>query len=460
LNYCPNCGKRVDSVEDRFCGGCGFVLNNPSDSKDEGDLGETESQETVQKLKPNVYKLGVQLENTVASIFENMGYTVEKRQKPETKTDSTAEIDLIVTRDNRRKAVECKNYDESSTIGVSLVRLFKGKLDDIGIASGLFVTSAKFSADAEQFALSSGIELWDGEKLKEKVYSHFLGRGLSSRSLVNDLVLPLKLDYESASRINFKNIHAIKLADSVLTYHPYTLVKYRLQGIRYDPSGKKHVLSNEGTYIVDAVDGEIINREGAKAHFFDPKTKKNEVFEDDIVTEDLMTMTPVTENVNKVSEYTVSVAQCTVNEEDATRLVKDHVIAENTRDVSYITKVRNERHTLTVVPKAKEISIRGVKVVYVPKWMFDYEVGQRNFERRLIASSGRLVYDEMEKCEDCRFLKGQASLVCQYCGKLLCEKHGNFENDIWVCKEHLSEGEQKRLKERGIFGKMRKQVGI
>ena len=106
---------------------------------------EDDESETV---RLNVYDLGIRLEETTASIFEKMGYTVQRRQKPATQSGATAEIDLVLTRGNRKKAVECKNYDPSRSIGVSLLRVFKDKLADAGFASGLFVTNTYFSEDA------------------------------------------------------------------------------------------------------------------------------------------------------------------------------------------------------------------------------------------------------------------------------------------------------------------------
>jgi predicted RecB family endonuclease len=75
--------------------------------------------EELGPVKLNTYDLGVQLEDTTASIFQKMGYSVEKRQRVQTKSGATAEIDILLVRGIRRRAVECKNYDQSRTSSVT-----------------------------------------------------------------------------------------------------------------------------------------------------------------------------------------------------------------------------------------------------------------------------------------------------------------------------------------------------
>ena len=177
-----------------------------------------------------------------------------------TQSGATAEIDILLTRGNRRKAVECKNYDPSRSVPVSDMRVFKDKLYDTRVMSGVFVTNTDFSEDAQKCADSVGIELWNGEIHKEKFYAYAIGR-IRNPSLINDPILPLNMDFSSASSLSLKNNQSIRLFSSVLLYHPYIIVKYRLQAKRKDPTGKAHTFSDSGTYFVDALDGDIVNLE-------------------------------------------------------------------------------------------------------------------------------------------------------------------------------------------------------
>ncbi|MCM8803442.1 MAG: hypothetical protein NC827_09120 [Candidatus Omnitrophica bacterium] len=75
-----------------------------------------------------------------------------------------------------------------------------------------------------------------------------------------------------------RNPHVVNLYSAVLFYHPYIKVKYRLLAQRRDPKGKIHKISDEGVCIVDALDGDIINKEKdiiEKLVYFSRNVKKD-----------------------------------------------------------------------------------------------------------------------------------------------------------------------------------------
>ncbi|MEM4071652.1 MAG: restriction endonuclease [Saccharolobus sp.] len=193
--FCPNCGKPVQN-DMKFCPYCGTKLQSignvsPATISQQpiqppivpSQLTQQPIEEDLKPIKLNIYDLGEQLENTTASIFEKMGYSVEKRKRVTTKISRTTEIDIILTSCIRKIAVECKNYDPSRSVGIQDMRVFKDKLSDISIASGIFVTNTYFSEGTQKLAESTGIELWDGKKLHEKFYAYAIGR-MKNPSLV------------------------------------------------------------------------------------------------------------------------------------------------------------------------------------------------------------------------------------------------------------------------------------
>jgi len=456
MKFCPHCGAKLSVENAKFCPECGAKLSlEDSQIKVEEDQYEEEYQE----VKLNVYDLGVKLEETAAKIFEKMGYKVELRKRLATRSGATAEIDVLITRGNRRRAVECKNYDISRAVGASELRIFKDKLTDTGLSSGIFITNSVFTEDAEKLAESAGIELWDGEELREKFFLYAIGR-LKNPSLLNDPILPKVQNFMDVMTLPIKNAQAVKLYSAVLFYHPYIKVKYRLFSQRKDPAGKIHKVLDEGIAIVDALDGDIINKEknviekfGA---FFQEREKRLESKKDSIVTEDILSIKPVREPVYQSSDYQVSIAEPEVTEEDAIKISKNFVIAKNTTIVEYDIKVRGEIETrkLKIVPKQSEISIRGVELIYVPIWDLEYESGEKNFVRRFVASSGRPIEDSFTKCEKCTLIKRQPIAVCEICGALVCEKHAINEGQKWVCENHSSTQSPKKSLF-GLFGKGR-----
>lgn len=473
MKFCPNCGAKLQTSSAKFCHECGAKLQSatPNVTPDQSaDLdrkvktSDTEEEEILEPAKLNVYDLGVKLEETVASIFERMGYSAQRRQRVPTKTGATAEIDVILTRGNRTRAVECKNYDLSRAVGVSELRVFKNKLDDSGIASGIFVTSSIFSRDAQQFGDSTGINLWDHEELRQKFYALAIGR-IVNPSLVNDPILPVHQDFQSASTLTLKNDASVNLFNAVLFYHPYIITKYRLFARRKDPTGKNHKILDEGACIVDALDGEIINKEkgliGGISGFLKGQKERRESKERKLVTEDIMNISAVKMPVVKTSDYEVTVAEPSVSEEDALRMTKQYAIEKNTRTIRYQPKRSQEdlfgvldTRSIKVVPRLKEITIRGQKLVLVPKWDLQYESGQRSFQRRFLASSSSIIEDNLEKCGICRLLGKTTIAVCEVCGLPLCQKHSYQEESKWLCEEHLSEITRKEIKSKGFVSKL------
>jgi hypothetical protein len=413
----------------------------------------------MEPFKFNTYNLGVDLENTTASIFEKMGYSIEKRKRLPTKSGATAEIDILLTRGNRRKVVECKNYDPSRSVPVSDMRIFKDKLYDTCIMSGVFVTNTYFSEDAQKCADSVGIELWNGEVHKEKFYAYAIGR-IRNPSLINDPILPLNMDFSSASLLSLRNNHSIRLFSSVLLYHPYIIVKYRFQAKRNDPTGKAHTFSDNGTYFVDALDGDIVNLEkdifGTILGLFKKKEERLKSKEDKLVSEDLENIAPISKPVLSNSDYSVSIAEPEITEADATKIVKSHLIEKNKKNVTYEAKVRGEIETryFAFVPRLNEVSIRGVKMVYVPKWNLEYEAGQYSFSRRLLGSSGRALEDDIAKCRKCTLLKMDTVAVCEICGIPLCGKHLYQEGKL-LCEDHISDELRQKIKGNSLFSKFK-----
>jgi len=107
------------------------------------------------------------------------------------------------------------------------------------------------------------------------------------------------------------------------------------------------------------------------------------------------------------------------------------------------------------VPRLNEISIRGVKMVYVPKWNFEYEAGDYSFSRRLLASSGRIIEDDLVKCRKCTLLRRDTVAVCEKCGVPLCEKHSYQEGGL-LCEDHISESFRQEIKGKGMLSNIKR----
>ncbi len=112
-------------------------------------------------------------EKLVVGLMEKMGYgrgEVTQRSRDEG-------IDGIVYQDKLGFDViyvQAKRFDVDKTVGRPELQRFGGALPEKN-AKGLFVTTAKFSADAKQYADERHIILIDGQKLAQLMIEHDFG---------------------------------------------------------------------------------------------------------------------------------------------------------------------------------------------------------------------------------------------------------------------------------------------
>lgn len=471
--FCPECGARLSDPNPKFCPECGTSLKSreaplvktveASAPTQPGRLLPS-MHEDVEMKKLSAYELGKRLEAMAAEIFRSMGYSAELRRKVPTRTGSVCEFDVLLERGSRRMAVECKNYDPSRSVGIQELHVFKDKLAESEVYTGTFITNTIFSEEAEKLAASTdtNIDLWNGKELLERYTAHVLGR--LGTGADEHMILPLATDFATASNLSLKNRHVIHLFNPMLVYHPYIQVSYRLQARRKDRAGKSHSFSDNGTYFVDALDSDIINRDrGLVANIgglFRGKEKRLESKEDRMIAEDLMNISPVKKVVLSTSEYKAVVENPSIPIEDAAETVRDYAIRKNTREVSYEQKVKGELVTRTFrfVPAANEVSIHGTKLVHVPQWNMNFEAGRSIFSRRILASSNRTLVDGLAKCSMCAILKKSSIVVCEECGRPLCDKH-SYPEGRWLCQDHISNALREQISKKGFFSRLKGGLG-
>jgi len=110
--------------------------------------------EWLRKLKPSEF------ESYIADLFTKLGYKT-------TRTGGSYDkgVDVIAEKDGLKHYIQCKKY-MISAVGVGELRDFYGAIaDHLAQAKGFFITTNKFTLEAEKFAEDKPIELIDGYKL-------------------------------------------------------------------------------------------------------------------------------------------------------------------------------------------------------------------------------------------------------------------------------------------------------
>jgi len=101
-----------------------------------------------------------EFEKYVADLFTKSGYKT-------TVTGGSYDrgVDVVAEKDGLKHYIQCKKY-KTSVVGVGELRDFYGAIaDHLTQAKGYFITTNKFTLEAEKFAEDKPIELIDGYKL-------------------------------------------------------------------------------------------------------------------------------------------------------------------------------------------------------------------------------------------------------------------------------------------------------
>lgn len=97
---------------------------------------------------------GIEFENYLKSLFENMGYNVQT-----TKASGDYGADLIIEKKGKKTIIQAKCYNH--TVGVKAVQEIVAARNHYNIYDAMVITNNYFSREAENLALESGVILTD-----------------------------------------------------------------------------------------------------------------------------------------------------------------------------------------------------------------------------------------------------------------------------------------------------------
>ena len=86
--------------------------------------------------------------------------------------------------------------------------------------------------------------------------------------------------------------------------------------------------------------------------------------------------------------------------------------------ISYEYHTRSRINEKVLQPRKRDIEIIRFQPVKVPALVGFYRFRDRNYTRVCLASTGKLIRDDMATCTFCT---NKASVMCENCGALVCE---------------------------------------
>lgn len=111
-----------------------------------------------------------QFEDTVATMFEKLGYSVKQ-----TPYSNDRGRDAIATKGGKKVLIECKRYEENNLVGRPALQKFYAAIMEDKADKGFFVTTSRFTRTALEYdyVQSNIIELIDGEILANMMIRAF-----------------------------------------------------------------------------------------------------------------------------------------------------------------------------------------------------------------------------------------------------------------------------------------------
>lgn len=132
-----------------------LIFKAKFDNKEYKDINKIHSERDtlsrLRSLKPSEF------EQYISYLFNQLGFSTEVVGK-----SYDGGVDVIATKNGIKHYIQCKKYINSQ-VSVSDVRDFYGALTDhLANGKGYFITTNKFTLEAEKFAENKPIELIDG----------------------------------------------------------------------------------------------------------------------------------------------------------------------------------------------------------------------------------------------------------------------------------------------------------
>lgn len=335
------------------------------------------------------------------------------------------------------------------------VRDFSKKLDDLGPGwRGVFVAFNDFTLDAQNFAESRNIEILGHQDLTEKWLAVSAGRvSRKGDRLILKSTLPIKSDYLTVTTLPLQNKHLIEVSSARLIFHPYIKVPYAFKAKVYDPTKKLHRFSDDGTVVIDLLDGKVLNGQAQKGGSLLNSLSSSKQSSDNIQTlktfKEVLDSSPSPEySITIGSDYQITELKPEITQRAVERAAIEYITARNTQDMAYTPAngaIILDTKRRKFVPRRSDIKLFKSEMVFVPKWTIHFNAFGTIYTKEVFAHSGTVLENTIQYCP-LHFklgvinVKKETTAVCEVCGKAYCSEHISQCPTCgkWVCNDHSS----------------------
>ena len=329
----------------------------------------------------------------VCDVCRVEGFEVEKNAQ--TLDSPSSFVDILASRKRGKKvqkiAFEC--WEGTTPVEGHEVERFAARLKSLGILSGIYVSPKGFGGNAEFMARKLGVELWDLAKLKARVENikaperHRVpgtlpvARATASRILAHGLVNGAFLKLSSMPKLEFR---------------PYFFASFQVN------DGRTKLAA--GVLVFDGVDGRVCDGTVFEGHVQNLPSTGFFV--------DCLEIEPSTGSMPKLPpelemKDTVTVAPAGVTE-DMIRMRAIEQVSSN-----------------------GQATVTSVQLLHVPIVTVEMLGGGKSYRKILQAATGRMIWDDTQKCSLC---EQRSKAICEVCGSTVCIEH---ERTCSSCRKNL-----------------------
>jgi hypothetical protein len=481
-NFCPQCGKKIESADAKFCHGCGISLPSttafsepehvpgtaPEKEYPAQPVFEIDGREPDASIVTSIQNLEKNLEESVDLLFRQSGYTTERNVWFNVRGNRRFGIAIVARKNTSLIAIECTT--NALPAGIEELNHFSEKLRWLCKErnekwQGIFVAFHDLSPGAEQIAGENNIETWGHDEIVEKWVLFSFGR-MSGKGEILDLenALPVNHDFLKVTRVDLKNRDKISVQDATLIFYPYLRLSYHFETQFRDPSHKTHDFQDDGAVIINMLDGTVLNppvmRRGAEGlsrvlNIVSVHKEPDESCRAKKIVQELIHSQPSPDYSLAIGQdYTAGRLKAVFPVKNAVKTALDYIIAKNTHTVTYPIEKKNDLfgqvRRIDVIPRIPEITPASNDVIFVPKWTVHFTAYGTVFTREILAHSGTVLEDTLHYCPNHpssgRQSEGLSTrpdtiAVCEECGRAFCAIHIDQcpACEKWVCKEHSVE---------------------
>lgn len=247
----------------------------------------------------------------------------------------------------------------------------------------------------DKFGFSHDEKVTIGDVIKSQ-------RRSTGKTIQCDYLIPV--NYLNEIPENIANSKILVEEESILSLVPYLVMDYSLEfWIRHPSTGQVlEEVEDNGVIIMDTIKGKMLDEHDELYHEIEQNYTHAEL--NQIIREDGFTVNKLEPMIN-VSEF--------INQQ------RRKIASENEKEAHYTTQ-KGEYRTIQKRAKPEDVKILTKSIIYLPIWNLKFSVGNKKYLRSYYAYNGKIIKDELSKCNTCH---KTTEVICTSCYSTACNSH-------------------------------------